>query len=481
MNGHWEIVIGLEVHVQLLTKTKAFCRCANAYGDEPNSHICPCCLGLPGALPVPQQGMIDQALRLAAALGATIHEESIWSRKNYFYPDLPKGYQISQFDKPLSTGGRLPIRLPDGTVKTIGITRMHLEEDAGKSQHGEGLDAAYSVLDFNRCGVPLAEIVSEPDLRSPEEAAIYLKALRQLVVRLGVCDGNLEEGSFRCDANVSVRPFGETALRTRTEIKNVNSFRYVKQALEYEAERHIATYDECCQVTQETRLYDAARGQTFSMRSKEEAHDYRYFPEPDLPPLRVEAARIAQARADLPELPWETRDRFVAQYGLSQYDAAVLTDESAVADFYEQAAALADPKLVANWVMGDLTALWKERNVEPANSPVSPPALAELVKLIESGAISGKIAKEVLPAVAAGEGSPREIVDKRGLLQISDEGALRPIIAEIVKANPKQHEQYKAGKTSLFGFFVGQAMKQTKGKANPQMVNDLLKKVLDGE
>jgi aspartyl-tRNA(Asn)/glutamyl-tRNA(Gln) amidotransferase subunit B len=481
MSGYWETVIGLEVHVQLRTRTKAFCRCANVYGDEPNAHICPCCLGLPGALPVPNQGMIDQALRLAAALDATIHEMSIWSRKNYFYPDLPKGYQISQFDKPLSSSGRLPIRLADGSMKTIGITRMHLEEDAGKSQHGEGLDAAYSVLDFNRCGVPLAEIVSEPDLRSPEEAALYLKTLRQLVVRLGVCDGNLEEGSFRCDANVSVRPSGDRRLRTRTEIKNLNSFRYVKQALEYEVERHIAVYEQGGQIFQETLLFDSTRGQTFPMRSKEEAHDYRYFPEPDLPPLLVAPALIERARAELPELPWATHDRFVAQYGLSPYDAAVLTDDAAVAEFYEEAAGLADPKLVANWVMGDLTALWKERGVAPAHSPVSPAALAELIRLIADGTISGKIAKDVLPAVAAGEGAPREIVEKRGLLQISDEGALRAIIEEILKANPKQLEQYRSGKTNLFGFFVGQAMKQTKGKANPQVVNELLKKALDGK
>jgi len=289
---NWETIIGLEVHVQLATQTKAFCRCRNIYGDPPNTHICPVCIGLPGALPVANRRMIELAAQLAVALGATVHETSIWSRKNYFYPDLPKGYQISQFDKPLAIGGRLPIRQPDGGLKTIGITRLHLEEDAGKSFHGEGLDAAYSLMDFNRCGVPLVEIVSQPDLRSPEEAVSYLKALHQLVVWLGVCDGNMEQGSLRCDANVSVRPIGEPQFRTRTEIKNVNSFKFVKQALEFEAQRHIAVYDGGGTIHQETRLYDSTRGETFSMRSKEEAHDYRYFPEPDLPPLVLDRELI---------------------------------------------------------------------------------------------------------------------------------------------------------------------------------------------
>jgi aspartyl-tRNA(Asn)/glutamyl-tRNA(Gln) amidotransferase subunit B len=474
----WETVIGLEVHVQLLTATKAFCRCPNRYGDEPNTLICPVCLGLPGALPVANEAAIAQGVRLARALGATVHERSIWSRKNYFYPDLPKGYQISQFDRPLATGGRLPIRLLDCTEKVIGITRLHLEEDAGKNFHGDGTGAAYSLVDFNRCGVPLVEIVSEPDLRSPDEAAAYLKALRQLVVRLGVCDGNMEQGSLRCDANVSVRPVGESRLRTRTEIKNVNSFKYVKQALEYEAARHIKVYESGGQIVQETLLFDATRGETFSMRSKEEAHDYRYFPEPDLPPLVVTPALRERAGQNLPEMPWELLARFVRQYGLSEYDAGVLTDEAEVASFYEAVAERADPKLAANWVMGDLTALWKERNVGPAASPVSSAAVAELIDLIAKGVISGKIAKELLPAMADGEGSPREVVERRGLRQISDEGSLAAVIDEVLHANPKQLEQYRGGKTGLFGFFVGQVMKQTKGQANPQLVNELLQKKL---
>ncbi|NLH46986.1 MAG: Asp-tRNA(Asn)/Glu-tRNA(Gln) amidotransferase subunit GatB [Myxococcales bacterium] len=477
---NWETIIGLEVHVQLLTKTKAFCRCPNRYGDEPNTNICPTCLGLPGALPVPNRAVVEQAVRLSLAVGATVHEKSIWARKNYFYPDLTKGYQISQFDRPLATGGFLPVRLADGTIKRVGITRLHLEEDAGKSSHGEGADAAYSLIDFNRCGVPLVEIVSEPDLRSPEEAAAYLKTLRQLVVRLGVCDGNMEQGSLRCDANVSVRPIGETALRTRTEIKNVNSFKFVKQALEFEAQRHIAVYESGGRIRQETLLFDSARGETFSMRSKEEAHDYRYFPEPDMPPLIVEAAAVQRAKSELPELPWEMNERFEKQYGLTPYDVGVLTEDPDTAAFYEQVAALADPKLAANWVMGDLTALWKEREIGAAASPVTPAALAELIRLIAGGSISGKIAKDVLAAMAAGEGSPGEIVAKRGLTQISDSSSLEPMIEEVLKNNPKQLDQYKSGKTGLFGFFVGQIMKQTKGQANPQLVNDLLKKKLDG-
>ncbi len=473
---NWETVIGLEIHVQLLTRTKAFCFCPANYGDEPNSNVCPVCLGLPGALPVPNRMMVELALRLAVAVGAEIHPRSIWARKNYFYPDLSKGYQISQYDQPLATGGVLPVRLRDG-VREVRLTRLHLEEDAGKSFHGGGERPA-SLVDFNRCGVPLVEIVTEPDLRSPEEAAAFMKALRQLVVHLGVCDGNLEQGSLRCDANLSLRPAGSAELRTRSEMKNLNSYRFLRQALEFEQARHQAAYEAGNTIVQETRLYDPARGETFAMRSKEEAHDYRYFPEPDLPPLVIEPAWIDRVRRELPELPWAKHARLVREYGLSDYDAAVLTDEPDTAAFYEAAAALADPKLAANWVMGDLTALWKERNLAPAQSPVSPAALAELIGLIQSGTISGRTAKDVLLAVADGEGAPGEIVTRRGLAQISDEHALAAVVDQVLVANPKQVAQYQAGRQNLLGFFVGQVMKQTKGQANPRLVNELLAKKL---
>ena len=474
----WETVIGLEIHVQLLTRTKAFCFCPAAYGDEPNTNVCPVCLGLPGALPVPNRQMVELALRIALALGSEINATSIWARKNYFYPDLPKGYQISQFDRPLASGGELAVRAKDG-VKRVRITRLHLEDDAGKSFHGEGRDAAASLLDFNRCGVPLVEIVTEPDLRSPEEAAAFMKALRQLVVHVGACDGNLEQGSLRCDANLSVRPPGETALRTRSEIKNLNSYRHLRLALEFEQARHIETYESRGRIVQETRLFDADRGETFAMRSKEEAHDYRYFPEPDMPPLVVDAAWVERVRAALPELPWPRHERYMRDFGLSDYDAAVLTEERAVAAFFEDVAARVDPKLAANWVMGDLTALWKERGVAPERSPVTPEALAELIELIQSGAISGKMAKDVLAATAEGQGSPRRIVEQRGLAQINDEAALAAAVDAVLAAHPQQVEQYRAGRANVFGFFVGQVMKKTNGQANPQVVNRLLNEKLN--
>ncbi len=475
----WETIIGLEIHVQLATATKAFCGCANRYGDEPNTNVCPVCLGLPGALPVANRKAVELGLRLALALGCTIHERSIWARKNYFYPDLPKGYQISQFDRPLATGGVLPVRLKDGTLKNVGITRLHLEEDAGKSFHGEGDDGA-SYIDLNRCGVPLAEIVSEPDLRSPEEAWAYMKALRRLVVQLGVCDGNLEEGNLRCDANLSVRKIGETGFRTRREIKNLNSFKFLRQALEYERDHQIAVYEGGGTIEQATLLFDSARGETFVMRSKEEAHDYRYFPEPDLPPLLVVDACVAHTRGALPELPWQMHARFVEQYGLSDYDAGVLTDNAALAAYFEQVAALGDAKQAANWVTGDLAALLKERALEIEQCPIAPASLAEMIKLIEQGTISGKIAKDVLTAMANGEGSPALIVAQKGLRQISDEGALAVLIDETLAESPEQLAQFRAGKDKLFGYFVGQVMKKTQGQANPQEVNRLLREKLNG-
>lgn len=476
----WETIIGLEIHAQLATRTKAFCGCANRYGDEPNTNVCPVCLGLPGALPVANRKAVELGLRLALALGCAIRERSIWARKNYFYPDLPKGYQISQFDRPLATGGLLPVRLKDGAVKNVGITRLHLEEDAGKSFHGEGADLTASLIDLNRCGVPLAEIVSEPDLRSPDEAWAYMKALRQLVVQLGVGKGNLEEGNLRCDANLSVRKFGEEGLRSRREIKNLNSFKFLRLALEYERSHQIAVYEAGGMIESATLLFDSARGETFVMRSKEEAHDYRYFPEPDLPPLIVVDACVAHTRKKLPELPWEIHARFVEQYALSGYDAAVLTDNAALGAYYERVAARCDAKQAANWVMGDLAALLKERALEIEQSPVGPEMLAEMIKLIEKGTISGKIAKEVLAAMADGEGSAGEIVGKQGLTQLSDEKALAALIDEVLAENPQQLAQLRAGKDRLFGFFVGQVMKKTKGQANPRAVNKLLTEKLNG-
>jgi len=475
----WETIVGLEIHVQLATRTKAFCGCANRYGDEPNTNVCPVCLGLPGALPVANRAAVELGLRLALALGCTIHERSLWARKNYFYPDLPKGYQISQFDRPLATGGVLPVRLKDGTLKNVRLTRLHLEEDAGKSFHGAGDDPA-SYIDLNRCGVPLAEIVSEPDLRSPEEAWAYMKALRQLVVQLGVCDGNLEEGNLRCDANLSVRQSGETGFRPRREVKNLNSFKFLRQALEYERDHQIAVYEAGGTIEQATLLFDSARGETFVMRGKEEAHDYRYFPEPDLPPLLVGEACVAHARGALSELPWQMHARFVRQYGLSAYDAGVLTDNAALAAYFERVAALCDAKLAANWVTGDLAALLKERALEIEQSPVAPASLAEMIKLIEQGTISGKIAKEVLTAMADGEGSPAQIVTQKGLRQISDESALAALIDEALAESPEQLAQFRAGKDKLFGYFVGQVMKKTQGQANPQEVNRLLREKLNG-
>ncbi|MDP8226002.1 MAG: Asp-tRNA(Asn)/Glu-tRNA(Gln) amidotransferase subunit GatB [Candidatus Lernaella stagnicola] len=470
----WEMVIGLEVHVQLATATKAFCRCPNRFGDEPNRNVCPVCLGLPGALPVATRDMVEQGARLALALGADVREHSAWVRKNYFYPDLPKGYQITQFEFPLAVGGELPLRDGDGRVTAVGLERLHLEEDAGKLLHGEGDAADFSFVDFNRCGAPLVEIVSRPNLRRPEDAASFLRELRRLVVRLGVSDGNMEEGSLRCDANISVRRRGESAFRTRAEIKNLNSFRFVKQALEFEAKRQIDVYENGGRVVQETRWFDSRRGVTHSMRSKEEAHDYRYFPEPDLPPLVLDRTRINAWREALPELPWHMHERFVRQYGLSHYDAALLSDDAEVAAFFEEVATQADPKQAANWINGELAAVWKARDGGPAKGPISAADVSELLNLIANGAISGKIGKDVLAATVAGEGSPAQVVRQRGWMQIRDVDTLRKIIREVLAAHPKQVAAYRAGETKLLGFFVGRLMERTAGRANPQLANELI-------
>ncbi|TVR58941.1 MAG: Asp-tRNA(Asn)/Glu-tRNA(Gln) amidotransferase subunit GatB [Candidatus Competibacteraceae bacterium] len=476
----WETVIGLEIHAQLATKTKIFSGASTAYGAEPNSQACAIDLGLPGVLPVLNREVARMAAMFGLAIDAEIAHRSVFARKNYFYPDLPKGYQISQYELPIVRKGQLRIDLEDGSSKTVGVTRAHLEEDAGKSLHEDfhGL----SGIDLNRAGTPLLEIVSEPDLRSAKEAVAYMKKLHQLVVYLGICDGNMQEGSFRCDANVSVRPKGEPKFGTRAEIKNLNSFRFVERAIEFEIERQIDLIEAGGRVVQETRLYDPDRGETRSMRGKEEANDYRYFPDPDLLPLVLDDEFIAAARASLPELPEVKKRRFVEHYGLSAYDAAVLTTSRALGDYYEAVVAAlgGEPKLCANWVMGDLSAFLNKEGQDIAESPVSAAQLAGLLRRIQDRTISGKIAKDVFEALWAGEGDADAIIAQRGLKQITDTSAIEQVIDDVIAANPAQLAQYRAGKDKLFGFFVGQVMKLSKGKANPQQVNDLLAEKLKG-
>jgi aspartyl-tRNA(Asn)/glutamyl-tRNA(Gln) amidotransferase subunit B len=475
----WETVIGLEVHVQLLTKSKLFSGAATQYGAEPNTQACAVDLALPGVLPVMNRDAARMAAKFGLAIGATVNHRSVFARKNYFYPDLPKGYQISQYELPVVAQGQLKIEV-EGQEKTVGITRAHLEEDAGKSLHEDF--HGKTGIDLNRAGTPLLEIVSEPDLRSAKEAVAYLKKLHSLVTYLEICDGNMQEGSFRCDANVSVRPKGQKEFGTRAEIKNVNSFRFVEKAIEYEIERQIDVIEGGGKVVQETRLYDSAKNETRSMRGKEEAHDYRYFPDPDLLPLVLEPSFVDDVKKTLPELPDAKRDRFMSQYKLSAYDAGVLTATRAMADYYETVVRDSgiDAKTVANWIAVELSGFLNRDNKDITESTVTAAMMGGLLKRIADSTISGKIAKEVLEAMWGGEGDADAVIEKKGLKQITDTGAIEKVIDDVIAKNPKQLEQYRAGKEALFGFFVGQVMKATGGKANPGQVNDLLKKKLAG-
>ncbi len=473
--SRWEPVIGLEIHCQLKTKSKLFCSCATDFGALPNNNTCPICLGYPGVLPVLNERAVEFALRMALAIGADIHETSVFSRKQYFYPDLPKGYQISQYDLPYCTGGK--IVLADG--KTIGVTRIHIEEDAGKNVHGN--DSSY--VDLNRAGIPLIEMVSNPDIRHPSEAAEYLKKVRSLVRHLEICDGNLEEGSFRCDANVSIRPRGESKFGTRTEIKNLNSFKNIERAITYEILRQAELLEGGGKVIQQTLLFDAATGKTAPLRSKEESHDYRYFPEPDLRPLKINAARIAKVKEHLPELPDEMAKRYQSEYGLNEYDASVLTSEKELALFFEavvrEVKNVVSHKIVANWMLSEYLREANAREWDLTKPPVSASDFAELLRLIGENTISGKIAKTVFEEMVANGGKPSAIVKDKGLVQITDEGAIRETVGKILAENASQVEQYLSGKDRLFGFFVGQAMKISQGKYNPELLNKVIKEMLD--
>ncbi len=482
MTQRYETVIGLEVHAQLTTNTKIFCGCSTEFGQTPNSQTCPVCLALPGALPVLNQKAVELAIRTGLATNCQIAPRSVFARKNYFYPDLPKGYQISQFELPVCEHGWLDIDLENGERKRIGITRAHMEEDAGKLVHGDSPEASnHSLVDLNRACTPLLEIVSEPDMRSADEAIDYLKKLHQIVVYLGVCDGNLEEGSFRCDANISVRPWGQEELGTRAELKNINSFRFIKQAIEYEVERQIDLIEDGGKVVQETRLFDSNSGMTRSMRGKEDAHDYRYFPDPDLVPLVISPEWIEEVRATLPELPEAKRTRFVEELGLTAYDAGVLAADRELADYFDACVALAeDAKSCANWIMGDVLRKLKESDTAIADAPISPELLTGLLARIADDTISGKIAKTVFEKMWQNGQTADQIIEKEGLKQVTDTGAIEGLVDEVIAANPDQVAEYLGGKDKLIGFFVGKVMQASQGKANPGMVNQLLKKKLTG-
>ena len=486
LRNKYELVIGLEVHCQMKTRTKLFCSCPNQFGDTPNTNVCPVCLGLPGALPVISREAVTLALRAALATSCTVHETSIFSRKNYFYPDLPKGYQISQYDRPYATDGQVEALEADGTSKTVRLERIHMEEDAGKLLHeGFPWSKDMSGVDLNRSGSPLIEIVSRPDIRSAPEAHAYLTALKAILVYADVSDCNMEEGSLRCDANVSVRLRGAEAFGTRAEIKNLNSFRNVSRAIEYEYERQVGLVEAGHKVVQETRLYRADKDETASMRSKEDAHDYRYFPEPDLPPLVIDAGWRADTLEALPELPSAKRARFVTEYGIPHYDAQVLTLTREVADFFEAVAkGCLNGKAASNWIMTEVMREMKGRasadgEVSYASWPITPGALGELIVLVDKGAINGKTAKDVFARMWTSGESPQAIVEREGLSQVSDTGAIEAAIREVIEGSPEQVATYKKGRTNTIGWFVGQVMKKTGGRANPKMVNDLVKAALD--
>jgi aspartyl-tRNA(Asn)/glutamyl-tRNA(Gln) amidotransferase subunit B len=473
----YETVIGLEVHAQLRTNSKIFCGCSTSFGASPNAHTCPVCLGMPGVLPVLNRKVVEYTVMMGLATNCTIATDSIFARKNYFYPDLPKGYQVSQFEAPLCEEGWVDIHV-DGDVKRIGITRIHMEEDAGKLVHEGAFDSSNaSFVDLNRACVPLMEIVSEPDIRSPEEARAYMQTLRDMVVYLGICDGNMEEGSLRCDANISIMPEGSDTFGTRTEIKNMNSFRFLQQALEYEIDRQVDIVESGGEVVQETRLFDSDKGITMSMRGKEEAHDYRYFPEPDLVPIRVGERWIAEIKADLPELRGEKEKRYVEELGLPEYDAEVLTSDSLTATFFEETVkAGADAKKASNWVMGEYARMVNEKGADTAK--VAPEQLATIIGLVDKSTISGSGAKQVFEEVFVSGADPEKVVEEKGLAQVSDEGAIEGEVRKILDASPDQVQQFKDGNEKVLGFFVGQVMKATKGKANPKVVNEILRRLL---
>jgi aspartyl-tRNA(Asn)/glutamyl-tRNA(Gln) amidotransferase subunit B len=480
-NEKYEPVIGLEVHAQLLTKSKTFCSCSTQFGNDPNSNVCPVCLGMPGVLPVLNKNHVEFIMKMGLATNCTIAPKSIFARKNYFYPDLPKGYQISQYEEPICSNGWLDVELKDGTTRRIGITRIHMEEDAGKSIHDQDSD---TLVDVNRCGVPLIEIVSEPDIRTPHEAYQYLSMIRQLVTYLGICDGNMEEGSLRCDANVSVRKKGDTKLGTKMEVKNLNSFRFVEKALEYEITRQIEALEDGETIVQQTLLWDSDKGICVPMRSKEEAHDYRYFPDPDLVPVLVNQTWIDDVKVKLPELPVVRRNRFMDEFKLPKYDADILTGERELADYFDgiilnlQTKNEESYKIASNWTMVDVLRVVHDQHIAVTDFPITPKNLSDMINLIIDGTISGKIAKDVFEEMLRTKESPKAIVENKGLVQVSDVSAIEKVIDEIIANNQGQVEQYKSGKQQVFGFFVGQIMKAMKGKANPKVVNEVLQRKL---